>query len=271
MAEYAIGDVQGCYEPLMRLLDHIHFDEKKDKLWFVGDLVNRGPHSLEVLRFIKQLPIAPHITLGNHDLHFLIQLERDTLKTNADDTIDKLLNAHDAKELGFWLRHQSILVHDPDLKIIMCHAGIAPTWTITEAKQRAHYFEQALQSDHYKMILSHLYGNKPNFYEDTLLEMDALRVICNYFTRMRFCDAQGRLVLTPKGSPKDSPNHIFPWFKVPNRCIIDGDIVFGHWAALNGVCPTPHLYAIDTGCVWGNSLTALRLDTKERFTVSAGV
>ena len=271
MAEYAIGDVQGCYDPLMRLLEHLHFDEHKDRLWFVGDLINRGPHSLAVLRFIKQLPLKPRITLGNHDLHFLMRLASKTTETYPDDTLDELLNAPDCETLATWLRYQPMLVHDEQLNVVMCHAGIPPTWSLIDAKQRAARFEQALHHDNYKTLLNQLYGNKPDFFEETLSDIDALRVICNSLTRMRLCDDKGRLVLTHKGSLEKKPSHLFPWFDTPNRQVIKADIIFGHWAALEGKCSIPHIYALDTGCVWGKTLTALRLDTKERFCVSAGV
>ena len=200
-----------------------------------------------------------------------MRLASKTTKTYPDDTLDELLNAPDCETLGAWLRHQPLLIHDKELNVVMCHAGIPPTWSLIEAKQRAARFEHALQSDNYATLLAQLYGNEPCFFEDTLSNSDALRVICNYFTRMRLCDAKGRLVLTHKGRLENKPNHLFPWFNCPNRQPISADIIFGHWAALEGHCSTPRIYALDTGCVWGKTLTALRLDTKERFYVSAGV
>ncbi|MFZ4076854.1 MAG: symmetrical bis(5'-nucleosyl)-tetraphosphatase [Legionellaceae bacterium] len=270
MADYAIGDVQGCYDALMRLLDHLHFDEKKDTLWFVGDLVNRGPDSLAVLRFIYQLPLKAKITLGNHDLHFLTRYETNSSREYPGDTLDELLHAEDTDNLATWLRHQPLLIHDTELNILMCHAGIAPLWTLNEAKAYAHRFEQALQGEHYKTLLNQLYGNEPTLIEASQDEFDTLRLICNYFTRMRFCDAQGRLVFPYKGPINTAPPDVYPWFDVPHRQPITQDIIFGHWAALDGQCSTPHLYALDTGCVWGRTLTALCLNTKERFSISAG-
>ncbi len=267
VSDYAIGDVQGCYDALQRLLDAIQFNEHTDRLWFVGDLVNRGPQSLAVLRFIKNLPLQPRISLGNHDLFLLslIFVNRDL--HGAEDTLQDVLNAPDCDELGHWLRKQSILFYDTHLNIAMCHAGIAPMWNLTQAKSLATELENELAGDNFRYFLSHMYGNKPNCWTDSLVGMTRLRVICNYFTRMRFCKADGSLALEFKESVASAPAHVFPWFSLPNRVVINADIVFGHWAALEGKCHLPHLYAIDTGCVWGKSMTALRLQDKQRMTV----
>ena len=267
MADYAIGDLQGCYDPLQRLLQHLDFDDQRDRLWFVGDLVNRGPDSLAVLRFIKQLPIKPHIALGNHDLHLLNRLFCHPHQHHPEDTLDAVLNAPDREELGHWLRQQSILVHDPELNVVMCHAGIAPLWDLIEAKNRAHELEIMLRSDDFFYFLSRMYGNTPDLWSSSLEGINRLRVICNYFTRMRFCDANGRLVFNHAGVLSDPPVPLYPWYALPHRRPIQETIVFGHWAALKGQCAAPRVYAIDTGCVWGQSLTALRLADKQRFIV----
>lgn len=267
MVDYAIGDVQGCYEPLQRLLEHIQFDDSQDRLWFVGDLVNRGPQSLAVLRFVKNLPIPPRITLGNHDLHFLSALFGDHPKHNPDDTLLQLLKAEDGEELGHWLRRQSILIHDVKLNIVMCHAGIAPIWDFTQAKTHALELEQVLAGPHYQAFLKHMYGNYPDHWSVELTGVERLRVICNYFTRMRFCDARGYLALAYKGKIDQAPANLYPWYNVPNRYDIEADIVFGHWAALEGKCTHPRIYALDTGCYWGGQLTALRLWDRQRFVV----
>lgn len=267
MVDYAIGDVQGCYEPLQRLLDHLRFDEHKDRLWFVGDLVNRGPQSLAVLRFIKNLPIKARVTLGNHDLHLLAKLFGNNHRYYADDTISDVLSAPDSEELGHWLRNQSILYHDPDLNIVMCHAGIAPAWDLAQAKALASELETTLRGADYCDYLAHMYGKRPDHWSDDLTGMDRLRVICNYFTRMRFCDVNGHLELTYQGTVEQAPVNLYPWYLVPLRHEIEEDIVFGHWAALQGKCPDPKMYAIDTGCFWGGQLTALRLQDRQRFTV----
>ena len=267
MADYAIGDIQGCYEPLQRLLDEIHFNEHTDRLWFVGDLVNRGPQSLAVLRFIKNLPVIPRITLGNHDLHLLAKLFGGHTWENGDDTLREIVDAPDSQELGHWLCKQSILYHDPELNVVMCHAGIAPIWDLNQAKALALELEKALTGAHYRDYFAHMYGNDPDHWSDDLIGMDRLRVICNYFTRMRFCDRKGRLVHGYKGPLEGAPSNLYPWYSVPERLEIEAEIVFGHWAALQGKCPHPRIYAIDTGCYWGGKLTALRLQDKQRFMV----
>ncbi len=268
MGDYVIGDVQGCYEPLQRLLEKIDFNEHTDRLWFVGDLVNRGPQSLSVLRFIKNLPIVPRITLGNHDLHLLAHLFGSQTRNNHDDTLYEILAAPDREELGHWLRQQSILYHDLELNVVMCHAGIAPTWDLHQAKKLAVELENALTGMHYGEYLTHMYGNEPDQWSDELTGINRLRVICNYFTRMRFCNEYGQLMLAYKGTIQAAPTDLYPWFSVPNRCEIDADLVFGHWAALQGECPHPRIYAMDTGCFWGGQLTALRLQDKQCFMVS---
>jgi len=265
--DYAIGDVQGCYDSLQRLLTLIDFDEKQDRLWFVGDLVNRGPESLAVLRFIRQLPIKPHVTLGNHDLHLLSHLFSFSGRRHQDDTLEAILNAPDRDELGHWLRRQSILIHDEQLHVVMCHAGILPSFNLQQAKRCALELEMTLSGDHYQAFLIDMYGNEPSEWCDRLTGIARLRFICNAFTRMRFCDARGRLILTDKGPIGSADPGLYPWFAAPNRQDIEEDIVFGHWAALGGKCPHPRIHAIDTGCLWGGSLTALRLQDKRRFAV----
>jgi bis(5'-nucleosyl)-tetraphosphatase (symmetrical) len=268
VAEYAIGDLQGCYDALQQLLTQLDFNEHTDRLWFVGDLVNRGPQSLAVLRFIKQLPLTPRITLGNHDLHLLANLFCESRRENPDDTLKEIYRAPDAHELGHWLRAQSLLHHDEALNVVMCHAGIAPMWTLTEAKARANELEAALSGPDYLTFLNHMYGNKPDHWSPNLTGIDRLRVICNYFTRMRLCNEHGHLISTYKGDLAHVPANSYPWYAVPHRKDIQPDIVFGHWAALNGQCPNARIHAIDTGYLWGRSLTAMRLDDKQRFEVS---
>ncbi|MCL9683041.1 symmetrical bis(5'-nucleosyl)-tetraphosphatase [Legionella maioricensis] len=267
MSDYAIGDVQGCYEPLQRLLDLIDFDEKTDRLWFVGDLVNRGPESLAVLRFISTLPLAPIITLGNHDLHLLGSLFGERPWKGHDDTIQIVLKAPDGEHLGHWLRKQSILHYSPELKVVMSHAGIAPLWDLSQAIHLAQELEAVLSGDGYQEFLTHMYGNKPDIWSGDLMGLDRLRAITNYFTRMRFCDGRGRLELGYKGTIDKAPANLYPWYAVPGRKEIEVDIVFGHWAALMGKSPNPKIHAIDTGCLWGGPLTALRLQDKQKFSV----
>lgn len=271
MADYAIGDVQGCYEALRLLLQSIPFNPNKDRLWFVGDLVNRGPDSLKVLRFIQALPQPARITLGNHDLHLLCQIFLPNQPVNPKDTLTDILSAPDKEAIGHWLRQQHLLYYDAALNCVMTHAGIPPTWTLEQAKKRAKMLENVLQGPRYLDFLSHMYGQSPNIYTKTDSEILRLRTICNYFTRMRFCDAIGALEFSIKTHPKDAPSNYYPWYALPHRKQIAADIIFGHWAALAGRCPAPHIHALDTGYVWGGALTAMRLQDKQRFSVTASV
>ncbi len=268
MFDYAIGDLQGCYEPLQRLLDHINFNPDQDRLWFVGDLVNRGPDSLAVLRFIRGLPLTPRIVLGNHDLHFLSQLWSPNPIPRPRDTMSELLNALDAEELGQWLRYQPVLYDDPELNVMMCHAGIAPFWNREQANFYARELEQAIQGPDYKYYLTHLYDIEPaeNWNPD-LTGLHRIQVIDNYFTRMRCCRINGDLDLSYTGDLKHLPAGSIPWYAMPDRVQIDAEIVFGHWSALLGQCPVANIHALDTGCLWGGPLTALRLQDLRRFSV----
>jgi len=267
MSNYAIGDVQGCYDPLMHLLEQVQFNDKQDTLWFTGDLVNRGTQSLEVLRFIKNLSKPAQISLGNHDLHFLACLFVNKAWSKPEDNIDTLLQAKDAEELGHWLRQQPLLCYSKDLSLVMTHAGIAPFWNLEQARHYAKEVENVLTGAHYADFLKAMYGNHPNQWSDNLTGLDRHRLIINCFTRMRFCDAEGRLDFHHKATIDLAPDNLYPWFLLPQRKALSVDIVFGHWAALGGICPLPELYAIDTGCVWGGGLTALRLEDKKRFIV----
>jgi bis(5'-nucleosyl)-tetraphosphatase (symmetrical) len=266
VANYAIGDIQGCYEPLMRLLERIHFNDTVDRLWFVGDLVNRGPQSLEVLRFIKSLRIEPRIVLGNHDLYLLTRLFSKRVWQTEDDTLDAIINAPDAEALGHWLRHQRVFYHDEVLQVSLCHAGIPPIWGLEEAISHARELENILQSDNFLPFLDNMYGNEPHRWSADLSGFDRLRIITNYFTRMRLCDAKGALILDKTIKPQSLRS--YPWFQVPQRHKIPGDILFGHWAALGGHCPIPDIYALDTGCYWGGELRTLRLEDKRLFSVT---
>lgn len=267
MAEYAIGDVQGCFTGLERLLKHIKFDPDIDRLWFCGDLVNRGPDSLKVLRFIKNLPIPPRITLGNHDLHLLKQLFTG-YPSHQGDTLTDILKAPDREELGHWLLQQNILYYDKKLNVVMTHAGIAPVWDLDTAIRLATELEQTLQGENCLVFLENMFGNEPDYWDESLKGIERLRIICNYFTRMRICTPFGGLLLHYKGTLKNAPKNSYPWYATPNRVEIPADIVFGHWSALSGNCPHPKIHAIDTGCLWGGKLTAISLNDKKRYSVS---
>lgn len=265
MSTYAIGDIQGCYEPLQQLLELIHFNESTDTLWFTGDLVNRGPNSLSVLRFIKQLKGSHRIVLGNHDLHFLA-VAHGAHPGWEEDTFQDILQAPDRDELIAWLLQQPLLQHDSTLGYTMIHAGLASQWNLHTAQLLAREVENNLQKNPSE-FLAHMYGNEPNDWRDDLQGWDRLRCITNYLTRARFCYPDGRLELKDKNTTLDRANKLIPWFQIPHRLNQDLNIIFGHWAALGGITHTPNVYALDTGCVWGFSLTAMRLEDQERISI----
>jgi bis(5'-nucleosyl)-tetraphosphatase (symmetrical) len=267
MATYAIGDVQGCFEPLERLLAHIQFDATADTLWFAGDLINRGLRSLDVLRFVKNLGSKHKLVLGNHDLHLLaVAFGAATLRES--DTLSDILSAPDRGDIIEWLRHQPLLVTDN--KYVMTHAGLAPMWTVADAILLAREVETVLQSERPIDFLAHMYGNQPDIWDDRLTGTDRLRCIVNYFTRMRLCHLDGRIDLSYKGAMENKPADLVPWFDVPKRVNVEVKIIFGHWAALNGRVNVPNVFGIDTGCVWGNCLTAMRLEDEQMFQVKCG-
>jgi len=258
VAVYAIGDIQGCAGPLHELLDLIEFSPDRDRLWLTGDLVNRGPESLEVLRFIKSLGDRAVVVLGNHDLHLLaVWAGQARLKPN--DSLMPVLAAPDGDELLHWLRHQPLLHHDAELGYVMVHAGIPPAWDLALAKRCAAEVEAVLRGNHYVNYLAHIYGNQPDQWDDALTGIERQRYITNAFTRMRCCDAAGRLLLDFKGEPGKRPNGYLPWFEVPDRKYDGPTIVCGHWSAL-GYRDEDGVLALDTGCLWGGQLTAVRLD-----------
>ncbi len=266
MATYAIGDIQGCYSALQRLLEKIGFNPQHDALWFTGDLVNRGPQSLETLRFIKQLGEREVTVLGNHDLH-LLAVAHGLHSGKPQDTLQGILDAPDFTELCDWLRQQPLLYHDPTLNYTMVHAGIPAQWDLSTALSHAHEVESALRSPQYAEFLAHLYGAEPSCWDNNLSGWPRLRLITNYFTRMRFCTAAGQLDLKHKMTSIDSAEYL-PWFQLPNRQNRDLRIIFGHWAALRGKTSAADVYALDTGCVWGDCLTAMRLEDQQRFSVA---
>jgi bis(5'-nucleosyl)-tetraphosphatase (symmetrical) len=270
MSTYAIGDIQGCFASLQKLLAHIQFNPKEDILWIAGDLVNRGPQSLETLRFIKQLGSAHKIILGNHDLHCLA-ISFNTHPGWEDDTLQDILTAPDREELLQWLLHLPLLHHDPKLNYTMVHAGLSPLWDLPTAQRLAHEVETTLRGDNAKDFFHHMYGNKPDQWSEDLQGYDRLRCITNFLTRIRFCYADGRMDLKFKGTLENHPADLQPWFQVANRASQDLNILFGHWAALNGVTNTPRTYALDTGCFWGFNLTAMRLEDRKVFQVACGI
>jgi bis(5'-nucleosyl)-tetraphosphatase (symmetrical) len=265
MATYAIGDVQGCYSALQQLLDKINFDRANDRLWFAGDIVNRGPESLKTLRFIKELGDDHVCVLGNHDLHLLAA---NHAGPRASDTFADILAAEDKSALLNWLRHRPLFHYDANLNYALVHAGVAAQWTLTQAQQLANEVESVLRETvSSQTFLQHMYGNQPDHWQDKLAGMDRLRIITNYFTRVRFCYADGRMDFSYKGPLDEHPAKLMPWFDVPERKTAAVPILFGHWAALAGETHSPHVHALDTGCVWGVALTAMRLEDQVRFQI----
>lgn len=258
MAIYAIGDVQGCFEDLQALLAEIHFSADKDQLWFTGDLVNRGPDSLKVLRFVRSLGAAALSVLGNHDLHLLARAEG-AVPAHRSDTLDEVLSAPDCDELMDWLRERPLMHHDPQLGLSLIHAGLPPQWDLALAQQCAAEVEAILRSDKYPDYFAHMYGNEPDCWDESHTGWDRLRFITNCFSRLRYCDDNGRLYLKAKGVPGTQPPGSLPWFEVSQRKSRDMHIIFGHWSAL-GLYRDQGVTALDTGCLWGGTLTALRLD-----------
>lgn len=259
MAVYAIGDIQGCYDELRKLLDALRFDPALDHVWFTGDLVNRGPRSLDVLRFVSGLGRAAVTVLGNHDLHLLAVAAADA-KHKPLDTLGDILAAPDREELLDWLRHQPLLHHDPELGYTLIHAGLPPQWDLSLAQSCARELAAALRDGRLcRELLQQMYGDQPEQWSDDLRGFERLRFITNCFTRLRFCDAEGRLKLKLKGRLDSAPSGVFPWFHVPGRRSQELRIIFGHWSAL-GLYRDAGVIGLDTGCVWGGSLTAVRLD-----------
>ena len=257
MATYAIGDLQGCYESLLRLLEKINFDSTTDTLWFAGDLVNRGSDSLATLRFVKSLGDSAITVLGNHDLH-LIAIAHG-FKTTRSPDIQRILDADDKNELIQWLSEQPLLHHDEKLNFTLTHAGIYPLWSILQAKQYAAELEHTLKNNLIE-FLKNMYGNQPDKWDDSLIGFDRLRFICNCFTRMRFCNPDYSLDLNCNGAPGTIPDGALPWFELKNHLTENERLLFGHWSTL-GKVKKENIYPLDTGCVWGGELTACRVDS----------
>lgn len=263
MATYAIGDIQGCYHSFRHLLERIDFDSSRDRLWLVGDLINRGSGSLEVLRWVYEHQSSIVVVLGNHDLH-AIAVAEGKVPLHKSDTLQAIFDARDGPELLQWLRHQS-MIH-ADQGYLMVHAGLLPQWSASEALALGAEVEAALQADNYRDYLAHMYGNLPDRWDDNLQGMDRLRVITNALTRLRICTADGRMDFKFTGALSDIPRGYMPWFEVPERKSSDTAMVFGHWSAL-GLQQRGNLFALDTGCLWGGELTAFHLEDKAIFQV----
>jgi len=259
MATYAIGDLQGCGDEFDSLLERLKFDPARDALWLVGDLVNRGPRSLHVLRRVRSLGDSVVSVLGNHDLH-LLAVALVGAKQKRQDTLADILAAPDRDELLDWLRHRPMLHQDTGLGYTMIHAGLPPQWDAATAVSCARELEAALRNkDRCIELLKDMYGDEPDLWSDSLRGRDRLRFITNCLTRLRFCHADGRLALPYKGPVEKAPPGLLPWFRVPERRSRDLKVVFGHWSALD-FYDADGVINLDTGCVWGSRLTAIRLD-----------
>lgn len=262
MAVWAIGDLQGCYDATQRLLERLRFDPARDRLWFCGDLVNRGGQSLETLRLVHSLREQSVVVLGNHDLSLLAIGERspdEQRKVNPD--LQRVVLADDARVLLDWLRGQKLVHADRELGWMMIHAGLAPKWTTSLAERYAREVEQQLHGNGYRKLFRNMYGDKPNW-SSGLSGYDRARAIINVLTRMRYCTPRGRIAFEEKHAPGSQQPGLYPWYSVPGRAERDLKIVCGHWSAL-GLFIGHGVYAIDTGAVWGGKLTALQLDTDE--------
>lgn len=261
MALYAIGDLQGCLAPLERLVDKIAFDPARDRLWFVGDLVNRGPDSLGCLRFVKALGSSANVVLGNHDLHLLCVAEG-IHGQRKRDTLDDVLAAPDRGDLLDWLRHRPLM--HVEGAFAMVHAGLLPAWSIDKARGLAAEVEDVLQGTRWRHFLSLLFGNQPERWRDSLQGYDRLRAIVNAMTRLRVCRRDGSMDMSFHGEPGERHDKRIPWFEMPGRVSTTHTLVCGHWSVI-GLRLDEHLITLDTGCVWGNPLTAVRLDDRRVF------
>ncbi len=270
MATYAIGDVQGCYDELVDLLDRIAFDPAVDRVWLTGDLVNRGPNSLGVIRCVKKLGDAATTVLGNHDLSLIAAAagHRRRRKRTKRDGIDEVLDAPDAGELVEWLRHRPLVHHEGEH--VLVHAGVLPPWSADDVAARAREVEVMLRGGDWRELCANMYGDEPSAWHESLSGWERLRLTINACTRMRFCSPSGELELKANGGADAAPDGYAPWFRVKDRAAADTTVVCGHWAML-GLHMAPNVLHLDSGCVWGGSLTAVRLEDRALFQVPSRV
>ncbi len=268
MSVYFVGDLHGCFDELQMLLERVRFDPAKDKLYLTGDLVARGEKSLECLRFVKNLGSSAQTVLGNHDLH-LLACAYGIKKVKTRDNLTALFAAPDFDELIDWLRRQPLFVHDECLNFSLVHAGISPDWDVATAQACAREVETVLRQGDYRALLRQMYDSRPERWSPDLQGIERLRYSINAFTRMRFCYADHRLDFDCKLPPEQAPSELMPWFACDNPLFKTENIIFGHWASLVDY-PTPaNIYALDTGCAWGNRMTLLCWDDKRIFSQSA--
>ncbi len=258
MAVYAIGDIQGCYDELIKLLDHVNYDPAVDQVWLAGDLVNRGPKSADVLRFAMSSTNIK-VVLGNHDLHLLAMAAGVRKHQHRMDTIQQVIDAEDGELIIEWLRQQPLIHHDEALAFSMLHAGLPEYWSLDQAMDYADEVHDILRSDNWRDFFEHMYGNKPDDWDEQLKGWERLRYITNCFTRLRYCHNDGSLALKFKGHPDDRPAGQTTWFDMPNRQTRNDNIIFGHWSTL-GIGQYGHVFSLDSGAVWGDKLTAVRID-----------
>ena len=267
MSTYVVGDIQGCFTPFKHLLERVKFNPDKDRLWSVGDLVNRGPQNLQTLRWFYDHRDNVTLVLGNHDLH-LMACSAGARQPSRKDNIDDILEAPDREQLIEWLHFRPLAYHEQG--VTMVHAGIPPIWTTEATLERAWEVENAIQGARCKDFFSEMYGNDPFVWDDSLNGMTRLRVITNYLTRMRYCTRKGKLDLVSKGPKPEAGaiagKKVAPWFSHKGRLTKGETIIFGHWASLEGMTDDPQIIGLDSGCVWGNALTFYKLETGERFT-----
>lgn len=291
MATYAIGDIQGCYQSLRKLLNRINFDSNSDKLLLAGDLINRGPDSLKTMQFILENQANIQVVLGNHDLHFLA-VAHDCQSIHTNDTFDDILQSNDCEPIVSWLSQQPLAYYHEESQSLLVHAGIPVQWTLNQTLNYAQEVSNFLQTENASQFYLSMYGNQPDQWDPELTGMDRLRYITNALTRMRYCYTDGRLELNKKSPPKTISTEtgediLIPWFELENQLDIPLDdqsgvqrdnqsyshdkltLLFGHWAALQGQSGQSDIIALDTGCVWGGQLTAFRLDDKQFFSVNA--
>ena len=261
MTRYAIGDIQGCYKPLLELLGKLRFKPDRDELYFVGDLVNRGPQSLRVLRLVKALDANARVVLGNHDLHLLAHHFDPERPMRRGDTLGPILRARDRDELAKWLLSQPLLIHEPRHNDLFVHAGLIPQWSATLAARAARETERALRRDP-RRFLAGMYGDQPDHWDACVKPGDRRRFTINVLTRLRYCKADGTINLRPKGAPDTVAAPWLPWFEHARRKTAKVRVIFGHWSTL-GLLRRPRLLGLDTGCVWGGKLTAVDLDDPE--------
>lgn len=259
MAIYAIGDIQGCYDEMMQLLDKLRFNKRLDRILFTGDLVNRGPKSLESLRHVKSMGRRNNSILGNHDLHLLAIANGVGKQQDISPDLMRILTAPDRDSLLEWLRQRPVVIYDKKRKFLISHAGVYPGWTLEETLQYARELEEVIRGRRFHEFLYNMYGNTPDKWSPRLSGWDRIRFIVNAFTRMRYCDSHLKLLFDYKRGPQSRPEGYLPWYDLPRKFDPSVKIIFGHWSTL-GHLDYKEVISIDTGCLWGGYLTAVRLD-----------